>query len=168
MDEGRGMISPHFQLADSLGQACRVRGDQLVTAESCTGGGLAQAITTVPGSSQWFDRGFVTYSDASKIELLKVHAALINQYGAVSREVALAMVEGALSASHATVSLGVTGIAGPTGATDHKPVGLVWFAIGIRQLTLEARRHYFQGTREEIRAAAIQFALRWAVSLLAG
>jgi nicotinamide-nucleotide amidase len=117
-------------LVESLAEALRSRGLRLVTAESCTGGLIAAACTSQAGSSEWFERGFVTYSNEAKTELLGVPAALIEQHGAVSEAVARAMAEGALLRSRAQVAVSVTGIAGPGGATPGKPVGTVWLAIG--------------------------------------
>lgn len=132
----------------------------LTTAESCTGGGIAQAVTAVSGSSQWFDRGFVTYSNAAKQEMLGVSAALLAQFGAVSEPVAKAMAEGALQHSAATVSIAVTGIAGPAGGSSDKPVGTVCFAwaqIGKETVTVT---EHFHGDRAAIRQQTIQFALQ--------
>ena len=117
-------------LVESLAEALRSRGLRLATAESCTGGLIAAACTSLAGSSEWFERGFVTYSNEAKTELLGVPAALIEQHGAVSEAVARAMAEGALLRSRAQVAVSVTGIAGPGGATPGKPVGTVWLAMG--------------------------------------
>ncbi len=115
-------------LVDRLAAALRRRGERLVTAESCTGGLIAAACTSLAGSSEWFERGFVTYSNAAKTELLGVPEALIAMHGAVSAEVAAAMADGALARSHAQVAVAITGVAGPTGGTAAKPVGTVWIA----------------------------------------
>ncbi len=122
---------PADQLAavEDLAHALRSRGLRLATAESCTGGLIAAVCTSQAGSSEWFERGFVTYSNEAKTELLGVSAALIEQHGAVSESVARAMAEGALLRSNAQITLSVTGIAGPGGATPGKPVGTVWLAI---------------------------------------
>jgi len=112
----------------ALGEALRARGQRLACAESCTGGLIAALCTSVAGSSDWFDRGFVTYSNAAKTDMLGVPAALIEAHGAVSQEVALAMALGALAHSQAQLALAVTGIAGPGGAVPGKPVGTVWLA----------------------------------------
>ncbi len=131
----------------------------LVTAESCTGGGIAQTMTTMPGSSTWFDRGFVTYSNDSKQEMLDVPASLLEQNGAVSEEVVRAMTQGALAHSRAQIALAVTGVAGPGGGSQQKPVGTVWIAWG-RETQTYSRKYLFTGDRQNIRAqseaAAIQ------------
>ncbi|HBZ08064.1 MAG TPA: damage-inducible protein CinA, partial [Massilia sp.] len=121
------MSNEIIELASKVGEALQAKRLVLVTAESCTGGGVSQAITEIAGSTGWFDCGFVTYSNNSKTELLDVPAALIAQFGSVSEEVAAAMAEGALSNSVADVALSTTGIAGPTGAVPGKPVGTVCF-----------------------------------------
>jgi nicotinamide-nucleotide amidase len=145
-------------LATSAGQALRAGGLLLCTAESCTGGGVAQAATDIAGSSDWFERGFVTYSNASKSELLGVPAALIAHCGAVSEEVAAAMAQGALANSAAQVALSTTGIAGPTGAVPGKPVGTVCFAWS-RAGTTHTERLVFGGDRASVRQQAVIHAL---------
>lgn len=130
----------------------------LATAESCTAGLVAAACTDLAGSSQWFERGFVTYSNEAKVQMLGVDAQLIEQYGAVSQEVAHAMAAGALKHSNADVSISVTGIAGPGGGSAQKPVGLVWFGWGLPD-QIVTEHQIFQGNRQQIRAAAKQFAL---------
>ena len=137
----------------------------MATAESCTGGMISAACTDLSGSSNWFERGFVTYSDAAKTELLGVGAALIKKHGAVSEEVARAMATGALSRSPAQVSVAVTGVAGPTGGSAAKPVGTVWFGFALPgQVVSEVRR--FDGDRAAVRAATIRHALQRLVELL--
>ncbi|MDR3452139.1 MAG: CinA family protein [Rhodoferax sp.] len=137
----------------------------LASAESCTGGLIAGACTDLAGSSNWFERGFVTYSNEAKTELLGVPAALIAQHGAVSEPVARAMAEGAIAHSRAQVSLAVTGIAGPTGGSAAKPVGTVWFGWCVQgQLTSETRR--FDGDRAAVRAATVRHALQRLLALL--
>lgn len=131
----------------------------LATAESCTGGMIAAACTDLPGSSQWFERGFVTYSNAAKTQMLGVPAALIEQEGAVSEAVARAMADGALAHSQAQVSLAVTGVAGPTGGSEAKPVGTVWFAWCVGGATHSEVQH-FAGDRAAIRAATVRYALQ--------
>lgn len=133
-------------------------GWKLATAESCTGGLIAAACTDLAGSSNWFERGFVTYSNEAKTELLGVDAALIARHGAVSEEVARAMVQGALQHSHAQVALSVTGIAGPTGGSEAKPVGTVWFSWATPAGVQTATQH-FEGDRSAVRASAVQHAL---------
>ena len=131
----------------------------LASAESCTGGLIAEVITAVPGSSQWFDRGFVTYSNAAKIEMLDVPATVIETHGAVSHQTAYAMAEGALVHSHANISLAVTGIAGPDGGTKAKPVGTVCFAWSMKNFSTQTKLQLFTGDRLSIRHQAAQFAL---------
>ena len=123
---------PLAELVAQVAAGLIARGLRLATAESCTGGGIAAACTDLAGSSDWFDRGFVSYSNASKSEMLGVPAALIDAHGAVSEAVALAMAQGALAHSAADVAVAVTGIAGPGGATPGKPVGTVWLALARR------------------------------------
>ncbi|MDH4416895.1 MAG: CinA family protein [Acidovorax sp.] len=131
----------------------------LATAESCSGGMIAAACTDLGGASQWFERGFVTYSNAAKTEMLGVPATLIEQEGAVSEAVARAMADGALAHSQAHVSLAVTGVAGPTGGSEAKPVGTVWFAWCVGGETHSEMQH-FAGDRAAIRAATVRYALQ--------
>ncbi len=133
-----------------IGEVLRKKGWKLATAESCTGGLLAQIITSVPGASDYFERGFITYSNDSKVELLGVSKESIEKHGAVSKEVALEMAEGALKNSKAQVSVSITGIAGPTGGSKEKPVGTVFIACKTPQ-SLVVEHYLFDGTREEIR-----------------
>lgn len=139
---------------------------QLVTAESCTGGMVASAITEIPGSSTWFERGFVTYSNLSKQDLLGVSPNLISQHGAVSTEVAQAMALGALSHSVGQIALAVTGIAGPDGGSVEKPVGTVCFAWAIRNTSPRTLKKHFKGNRIEIRHAACYEALHGVLALI--
>ncbi|GAA4031356.1 CinA family protein [Actimicrobium antarcticum] len=148
-----------IDLAAQTGQALQQRGLLLATAESCTGGGVAQAITEIAGCSEWFDCGFVTYSNASKIDLLDVPDALIAQHGAVSEEIAAAMAEGALASSNAHVTLSTTGIAGPGGAVPGKPVGTVCFGWSKGDLTKTERR-VFAGDRASVREQTVAYALQ--------
>lgn len=134
------------------------RGWMLATTESCTGGMIAAACTDLSGSSQWFERGFVSYSNAAKTELLGVPAALIKAHGAVSEPVARAMAEGAVQRSAAQVSVAVTGVAGPTGGSPDKPVGTVWFGWCIDGATHSELRH-FAGDRAAVRAQTVRHAL---------
>ena len=143
-----------------LGETLRARGAMLATAESCTGGLIAATCTSVAGSSDWFERGFVTYSNTAKTEMLGVDAALIATHGAVSAEVACAMAEGALRHSKASLAVAVTGIAGPGGATPGKPVGTVWLALARRGGTTEAERLQLDGDRAAVREQTVQHALR--------
>jgi nicotinamide-nucleotide amidase len=148
-----------FNLKD-LAENLIARKWKIVVAESCTGGGVARAITNLPGSSSWFDRGFVTYSNESKIEMLNVTRKTLDTHGAVSIETATEMVEGALQHSHAQVGLAVTGIAGPDGGTEDKPVGTVCFAwSAINTPTLNAISK-FDGERNEVREQAIMMAIQ--------
>lgn len=132
---------------------------RLVTAESCTGGWIAKVLTDRPGSSAWFDRGFVTYSNRAKQEMLDVSAATLERHGAVSRETVLEMAGGALARSSADFSVAVSGIAGPGGGTPDKPVGTVWLAWGTPE-GVEAECVRFGGDREQVRAQTVERALR--------
>jgi nicotinamide-nucleotide amidase len=144
---------------ERLAMLLREKRWMLATAESCTGGMIAAACTNLPGSSDWFERGFVTYSNEAKTESLGVDAALIAQHGAVSEIVARAMAFGAVRQSHASVSVAVTGIAGPTGGTPDKPVGTVWFAWQVDgRLSSEMKR--FDGDRAAVRRLTVDHALR--------
>ena len=131
----------------------------LGVAESCTAGGLAYALTEIPGSSAWFERGFVTYSNLAKEDMLAVPHSILAQYGAVSAETAKAMAEGVLQMSPADISLSITGIAGPDGGSQEKPVGTVWFACAHKGTNTITQLHHFTGNRHEIRVAAIDTAL---------
>ena len=138
----------------------------LVTAESCTGGLLSAACTDLAGSSAWFERGFVSYSNNAKTELLGVDAALISQHGAVSEEVARAMAQGAITRSKAQVAVAVTGVAGPTGGSRDKPVGTVWFGWSVGGVvTSECKQ--FDGDRAAVRAASVRHAVQRLAQLLA-
>ncbi|GAB1232493.1 nicotinamide-nucleotide amidase [Ferrigenium sp. UT4] len=153
-------------LAAQVGGALKAHGLLLATAESCTGGGVAQAITAIAGSSAWFERGFITYSNLSKQQMLGVAEATLIAHGAVSEAVVRAMVAGALEQSGAQVGLAVSGIAGPDGGTPDKPVGTVWFAWGIEHGATFARVHQLQGNRAEVRAQAVHLALQGVLELL--
>ncbi|MET0321729.1 MAG: CinA family protein [Duganella sp.] len=141
-------------LAAQVGKALQDKGLLLTTAESCTGGGVAQAITEIAGSTAWFDCGFITYSNASKTEMLDVSAALIAQMGSVSEEVAAAMATGALGASNAHIAISTTGIAGPTGAVPGKPVGTVCFGWANAD-TVHTERLVFTGDRKSVREQTV-------------
>jgi nicotinamide-nucleotide amidase len=146
-------------LAKELGVALKARGYMLVLAESCTGGMVAEAVTCIAGSSAWFDRGFVTYSNAAKVELLGVRIETLEKFGAVSEEVAKEMAIGCLKNSHAHIAASITGIAGPDGGSTEKPVGTVCFAwAGINNTVTTSTKH-FNGNREEIRHKATIFCL---------
>ena len=138
----------------------------LATAESCTGGWISQAVTSVSGSSGWFERGFVTYSDDAKRELLGVSRSTLNKHGAVSEETAREMARGALERSRAGVAVAVTGIAGPTGGSDAKPVGTVCFAWARRGGDVIAETRRFMGDRESVRAQSVVRALQGVLELL--
>ena len=147
-------------LAIDVGRALAARRWKLVTAESCTGGLVAGAITDVAGSSEWFERGFVTYSNEAKVDLLGVEPGTLARHGAVSEAVAREMAAGALARSRANVAVAVTGVAGPAGGTPEKPVGLVWFAWAVRSGPVEAESRRFEGDRAAVRDASVGAALR--------
>jgi nicotinamide-nucleotide amidase len=166
------MVTPHIEtLCTSLAHVLGARKLSLCTAESCTGGLIAASCTQLSGSSAWFERGFVTYSNAAKHELLGVPSALIEAHGAVSEEVASAMALGALAHSSAHLSVAVTGVAGPTGGSPSKPVGTVWLAWAWRdanhptnqqtnqQTNCQTLLQHFKGTRSEVRFATTELAL---------
>src|SRR5256885_234186 len=147
-----------YALAVKLGEKALHRRTMIATAESCTGGLVAGAITAVAGSSDWFERGFVTYSNQAKIEELAVPAGTIARFGAVSEETVRAMAEGALARSGAGWSVAVTGIAGPAGGSEDKPVGTVWFAWA-REGSIEAVGHRLEGDRARVRGESVRIAL---------
>jgi nicotinamide-nucleotide amidase len=147
-------------LSEAVGLACRQRRLLLATAESCTGGWTAQVITHTAGSSEWFERGFVTYSNQAKVEMLGVRQEILEQHGAVSQETAAEMAAGALMNSNALISLSITGIAGPTGGSPGKPVGTVCFAWCRVGEKAETETTFFAGDREAIRRQAVIHALR--------
>jgi len=138
----------------------RTRELMLVTAESCTGGWIAKAVTDIAGSSGWFERGVVCYSNDAKVETLGVSPRTLDEHGAVSRAVAVEMARGALVNRRAHVSIAVTGVAGPGGGTATKPVGLVWLAWSRRGGRVETRSERFPGDREAVRRGAVEAALR--------
>jgi nicotinamide-nucleotide amidase len=149
------MSNALYSLADQIGRRLLDRRHKLVTAESCTGGWVAKCVTDVAGSSQWFDRGFVTYSNQAKIELLGVSSSVLDRYGAVSRETVREMASGALANSDAQFAIAVTGIAGPDGGTEDKPVGTVWFAWQVAGKGCHAEVHRLSGNRSGIREKAV-------------
>jgi nicotinamide-nucleotide amidase len=149
-----------LELAAQLGQRLREAGHMLALAESCTGGGIAQSVTEIAGSSEWFDRGFVTYSNSAKVAMLGVRENTLQQYGAVSPQTACEMVAGALAFSQADVALAVTGIAGPGGGTVEKPVGLVFIAWQRRGRSCHCIAQHFAGDRHAIRGQTVAKALR--------
>ena len=154
-----------------LAEALRARGGRLATAESCTGGLIAATCTRVAGSSDWFERGFVTYSNASKTELLGVDAAVIEARGAVSEEVVRAMALGALARAPVQLAVAVTGIAGPGGSVPGKPVGTVWLAVAAAPAwggALSAERLQLGGDREAVRAQTVAVALQRLIDAASG
>ena len=153
-------------LAAQVGSALKSHGLMMATAESCTGGGIAQAITEVAGSSAWFERGFVTYSNLSKQQMLSVREETLKQHGAVSEMTVREMVAGALQHSAAQVALAVSGIAGPDGGTADKPVGTVWFAWGLKNGETLCQRYQLSGNRAAVRAQAVRIALQGVINLL--
>jgi len=151
-------VSDVAVLVERLAALLIARGAMLATAESCTGGLIAGACTDLAGSSAWFERGFVTYSNEAKVEMLGVDATTIARHGAVSEPVVRAMVQGAITHSKAQLAVAVTGVAGPSGGTPDKPVGTVWFGWSVDgQVHAEHRR--FDGDRAAVRAATVQHAL---------
>jgi nicotinamide-nucleotide amidase len=155
-----------IKLATQAGAALKAHGMMLATAESCTGGGVASAVTEIAGSSAWFDRGFVTYANQAKVDMLGVSPDTLLRFGAVSEAAVREMVAGALRHSQAQIALAVSGIAGPGGGTTEKPVGTVWFAWGIKGEVSIARLHQLAGNRAEIRAQAVRIALQGVIELL--
>jgi nicotinamide-nucleotide amidase len=157
--------------AKALGELALARGGFIVTAESCTGGLISAALTSVAGSSGWFDRGWVTYTNTSKHEQLGVSNEVLKDFGAVSESVARQMAVGALAmAPRASLALSVTGIAGPGGGSLDKPVGLVWFGFAKRtsdDVVVSSIHQVFEGNRQAVREATVQFALRHAYEWLA-
>lgn len=155
-----------YQLAEDLGRVLQGRAMMFAVAESCTGGGLARAITDVPGSSAWFDRGFVTYSNAAKLDMLGVAQTTLDRMGAVSEAVALEMAAGALARSRADMVMAVTGIAGPDGGTAEKPVGTVFIAWQSRGQEGVCVKLHFSGDRRTVRQQVVVYCLRQALELL--
>jgi nicotinamide-nucleotide amidase len=155
-----------YELAERVGRTLEQRGLMVATAESCTGGWVAEAITMVPGSSAWFERGFVTYTYISKREMLGVRAETLEQHGAVSEPVVQQMVLGALERSHAQVALAVSGTAGPSGGTPQKPVGTVCIAWGSKNLEPRSETLHFAGDREAVRRQSVIHALTVLLDML--
>jgi len=154
------------KLALSLGMELKNRGFLLTTAESCTGGGIGYWITSIPGSSAWYDRGFITYSNAAKMSMLNVSENTLQQFGSVSEQTAREMAEGALRNSDATLSIAVTGIAGPDGGSRLKPVGTVWIAFAAKTQETKAFMQIFSGNRQMIREQTIIAALNKGIYFL--
>lgn len=161
----RGSLLP---LARRVGARLKKRGLRLATAESCTGGWIAQAVTAVAGSSEWFERGFVTYSNAAKKELLGVRASTLSRHGAVSEETAREMASGALARSRAQIAVAVTGIAGPGGGTRRKPVGTVCLAWARKRAGAQSALRHFSGGRESVRRQSVAAALQGLLKRLEG
>jgi nicotinamide-nucleotide amidase len=155
-----------YDLAERVGRALDERGLMMATAESCTGGWIAEAITMVPGSSAWFERGFVTYTYISKREMLGVSAETLEQHGAVSDAVVRQMVDGALARSRAQVAVAVSGTAGPGGGTAEKPVGTVCLAWGLKDGALRAETRHFKGDREAVRRQSVAYALEGVLAMV--
>ena len=154
-----------YKTSEFLGAALDAKELKIVTAESCTGGGIGSAITSVPGSSRWFEYGFVTYSDVAKTSLLGVNQKTLTNYGAVSEEVVGEMLTGALKVSAAEVGIAVSGVSGPAGGAAHKPVGTVcvaWGSVG----NIHTNTYLFSGERDQIREAAIKQCLHLALSFV--
>ncbi len=160
------MVSQELeQLARETGQTLNRLELKLVTAESCTGGWVGEAVTTIAGSSDWFDRGFITYSNASKREVLGVSAATLQRHGAVSEETAREMAVGALKHSKAQISVAITGVAGPGGGSADKPVGTVCFAWAKNDDALHSERHLLGGDREAVRYQSVLIALHGLIAI---
>ena len=156
-----------YRLAEKVGVALKSRRLMLATAESCTGGWISEAVTMVPGSSDWFERGFVTYTYISKREMLGVREATLGKHGAVAEEVVREMAEGALGHSHAQVAVAVSGVAGPGGGTPEKPVGTVCFAWAVKNGATRAETRRFAGNREAVRRRSAGHALKGILAVLA-
>lgn len=154
------------QLVPQVAERLKAKGLMLATAESCTGGGLSYWLTSLPGSSAWFDRGFVTYSNAAKMDMLGVNALTLDTHGAVSEAAAREMAEGALRKSRANFSIAITGIAGPDGGTPDKPLGTVWIAWGKRGGETIVKHHLFTGDRQGVRLEAMVAALSTCLSVI--
>jgi nicotinamide-nucleotide amidase len=154
------------QLAVELGDKLHARGWMIATAESCTGGWVGQLLTSIPGSSAWYERGFITYANAAKQEMLGVPDATLKTFGAVSEETVQAMATGALAHSHAQAALAISGIAGPGGGTPQKPVGLVCYGWALANGTQMSSTCRLDGDREEIRSRAVAASLRGLIDLI--
>ncbi len=159
-------VEPLSTLATLVGTRLKAHARLLVTAESCTGGWIAQAVTAVAGSSEWFERGYVTYSNESKQELVGVQPATLVRYGAVSEETAREMAAGALAASRASVAVAVTGVAGPSGGSAEKPVGMVCFSWAVHGGVTKSETCRFAGDRGEVRRQSVVRALQGLIEVL--
>lgn len=149
-----------MQLSQKLGMALKQQSATVTTAESCTGGWVAKVLTDIAGSSAWFERGFVTYSNQAKQQLIGVDSATLEAHGAVSEQVVIQMAQGAQKAAAATFAIAVSGIAGPDGGSREKPVGTVWFGFAGPEAQVVARHMCFDGDREAVRRQATAFALK--------
>lgn len=161
-------MSDDLERARTLGRLLKERGWTITTAESCTGGWIAKTLTDVPGSSAWFESGFVTYSNAAKHAMLGVPEEVIARHGAVSRACVVAMAEGALRVAHSDVAVAVSGIAGPEGGSEEKPVGTVWFGFSGAQGATTALHRLLPGDRAAVRRAAVAIALQGLIDWLRG
>ncbi|MGH8743139.1 MAG: CinA family protein [Burkholderiales bacterium] len=155
------------KLAARVGKALKTRKLMLVTVESCTGGGVGEAVTRVPGSSDWFERGFITYTYISKREMLGVKSLTLERHGAVSEQAAREMAQGALKMSHAQVAVAVSGTAGPSGGTRDKPVGTVCLAWARKNGEIASETRNFKGNRQAVRRQSVEHALKGVLALLA-
>lgn len=158
-----------YQLAERVGTVLKAKGLMMAAAESCTGGWIAQAVTAVPGSSEWFERGFVVYTYISKREMLGVKPETLNEHGAVSEQTVREMTVGALEHSHAQVAVSVSGTAGPSGGTLQKPVGTVCFGWGVKNDSgndVKTAIKHFDGNRESVRRQAVVFALEQVLAVV--
>lgn len=164
--EGFSIMETLTQLSETLGKQLKSKGWLVTTAESCTGGGISAAITDISGSSAWFDRAFITYSNESKQQMLFVDEEAINRHGAVSRKVVEQMAAGAVEHSLADVAISVSGIAGPGGGSDDKPVGTVWFGWQLADGEQVQRVQYFSGNRAEVREQACYYAIKTLLQLI--
>ncbi|MDR3427424.1 MULTISPECIES: CinA family protein [Silvimonas] len=158
-------IYPTYELAEELGRLLLARGQSVTAAESCTGGLISGAITDVPGSSSWFERGFVTYANSAKIDMLGVPPMFLEQVGAVSEPVVAAMAQGAVEAAQAQWAVAVSGVAGPSGGSPEKPVGTVWFAWAT-PFGIETERKLFSGDRQDVRGKTVVYALKTLIEFI--
>ena len=155
-----------YQLSEQVGRRLLADNLLLVTAESCTGGWISHCITDIAGSSQWFDRGFVTYTNQSKQDMLGVSTETLSRYGAVSEQTVIEMAQGALTHSQADVAVAISGVAGPGGGSPEKPVGLVWHAWTTRNTQPVTLSEHYLGNRQQVRQQAVETALNGILRLL--
>ena len=160
------MNNINYSLSLQMGKLLQERDLKIALAESCTGGSLANEITAVPGCSAYFDRGFVTYTNEAKHQQLDVPMDLLDTYGAVSEQVALAMAEGTLAHSMADIAISITGVAGPQGGSPEKLVGLVWFGLALKGGECTAREAHFGGGRKQVRRLSVGLALQWVIDVI--